>query len=343
MAPFEVTDAAHIKAILQAFACLDDIRWSNPPKRTLVNYCSDDLTADEKLLTHWVTYITDRQMRFMRVWEIGGYVFSHLVRAFERSDRDVRSLVREYVRKKETGASNIAFQCPREGQNRRLELARMTEDPVQFASRYVPEDAFRVFRTLALLERTSDRRLGRFLSFFVSEDIPLAQSVRRLAVALDGLTYSAGARVTADQLEQELEQLPASVSYEAEEIRASPSAWLKSKERSFQPWGKKRLWCSLRDYLKGAEFNRHFVDALTGAGVATARRWRLENQELRVALDQLELPGDVWNNNKIFADGLFMPYLKNRPRRGACPKPFGRSIRGWRLSCGGNSTPSNST
>ncbi len=97
MGKLQVTSVAEVKAILKAFACLDEIRWSNSPNYNLINYCSDDLTADEKLLTHWLSYITDRQMPFMRVWEIGGYVLSHLVRAFERCNSDVGALAAEYV------------------------------------------------------------------------------------------------------------------------------------------------------------------------------------------------------------------------------------------------------
>ena len=320
MGPFQVTDTSQMKAILRAFACLDDIRWSNPPNYNLINYCSDDLTADEKLLTHWLSYITDRQMPSIRVWEIGGYVLSHLVRVFERSNCDVGALATEYVQRRDTDTSKIVLQSPKEGPNRRLELQGITEGPVRFASRYIPEDAFLIFGTLELLERTSDRRLARFLSLFMSDDLGVSESIRCLAVALDGLTYSAGGTVSADELQEKLEELPGSVSRDAQAILADPSAWLESKRRSFRPFGKKRLWCSLRDYLKSPEFNPHFVQALTEAGVATAHRWRLENQELRQSLDQLELPGDVWNNNEVFANGLFMPYLKNKRKTWDMPR-----------------------
>lgn len=320
MGKLQVTSAAEVKAILKAFACLDEIRWSNSPNYNLINYCSDDLTADEKLLTHWLSYITDRQMPFMRVWEIGGYVLSHLVRAFERCNCDVGALAAEYVQRRDTDEGKIVLQCPKEGPNRRLELQETAEETVRFASRYVPEDAFLIFRTLTLLDETSGRRMARFLSWFMSDDLSVGENIRRLAVALDGLTYSAGGTVSADELQGKLEDLPRSASRDAEAIRTDASAWLESRRRSFYPFGKKRLWCSLRDYLKSPEFNPHFVQALTDAGVVTAHRWRRESQELRQSLDELELPGDVWNNNAVFANGLFMPYLRNKPKTWDMPK-----------------------
>lgn len=318
--PFTVTNPERLKLILRTFACLDEIRWSDSPDYNLINYCSEELSADEKLLTHWLSYITDRQMPFMRVWEIGGHVLSHLVRAFERSDRDVGSLAREYVQRRDTGTSSIVLQCPKEGPNRRLELQGITKGPVRFASRYVPEDTFLIFRTLTLLEKISDRRFGRFLSLFMSDNLTASQSIGCLAVALEGLTYSARARVSADNLDQKLQELPRSVSRDAEGIRADPSRWLESKRPSFPPFARKRLWAALRDYLKSPEFNPHFVQAVTEGGVPMAHRWQLENQELRQSLDQLELPGDVWNNNQVFANGLFMPHVENKRKTWDMPR-----------------------
>jgi len=320
MGRFSITNVEHVKAILRVFARLDDIRWSESPNYNLINYSSDDLKADEKLLSHWLSYISDRQMPFMRVWEIGGYVISHLVRKFERSKDDVASLAQEYVQRRAGDASRVVLHSPMNGPNRRLELQGVPEGPISFASRYIPEDAFLIFRTLALLELTSGRRLGRFVSLFVPGDMSLREGIGNLAVALDGLTYSAGGTVSVDKLQEKLQELPDSVSRDAQAINSDPSAWLESKRQSFRRFERKRLWCSLRDYLKSPEFNPYFVCALADAGVAAADRWRRENPELRDSLDQLELPGDVWNNNEVFANGLFMPHLENKRKTWNMPR-----------------------
>jgi len=96
-----VTDVERMSAILEVFSLLDDTRWNQEPTDdlsdycyNLINYCTHDLTEDEKLLTHWLCYITDRRMPFKRVWDVGGYVISHLVRRYTvQRDRSVREVL----------------------------------------------------------------------------------------------------------------------------------------------------------------------------------------------------------------------------------------------------------
>ncbi len=66
-----IRDADRLTEILDAFSALDDIRWSQRSNYSLINHCAPDLTADEKLLTHWLCYIADRQTAFQRVWDVG--------------------------------------------------------------------------------------------------------------------------------------------------------------------------------------------------------------------------------------------------------------------------------
>ena len=66
MRRIQIKNEQAIKTILAHFSHLDDIRWSQSGNYNLINYFKGGLTADEKLLTHWLCYITDRQMPFMR-------------------------------------------------------------------------------------------------------------------------------------------------------------------------------------------------------------------------------------------------------------------------------------
>ena len=80
---------------------LDECRWDseNLNNYNLINYAHNDLSNEEKLLTHWISYITDRQMPFEEVWDVGGFVFSDMVKHY-RSEGEA---VIEY------GASNSFF------------------------------------------------------------------------------------------------------------------------------------------------------------------------------------------------------------------------------------------
>jgi hypothetical protein len=62
-------------------------------------------------------------------------------------------------------------------------------------------------------------------------------------------------------------------------------------------FNQKRAWCSLRDFLKSPEFKQYFNDALRKEYLSEGDFIKLFSYE---ALIQLELPGDVWNNNSKF-------------------------------------------
>ena len=65
--------------IFEIMSFYDKHRWSSKDSYNLINFSRDDLDNDSKLLTHWLCYITDRQMPFKIVWDIGGFVLSDLV------------------------------------------------------------------------------------------------------------------------------------------------------------------------------------------------------------------------------------------------------------------------
>ena len=83
---------------------LDSIRWHNYAPcgsengvgetldevgengSNLINYAHTDMTPDEIILTHWLVYITERQMEFEQIWDKGGFVFSEIVRRYTQEE-----------------------------------------------------------------------------------------------------------------------------------------------------------------------------------------------------------------------------------------------------------------
>jgi len=320
MQPFKVVDVDTMKAILNAFSELDGIRWTESGNYNLINYCSPDLTADEKLLTHWLSYITDRQMPFERIWDIGGYVLSHLVCAFSREcDGSVHEIAHRYIKPK---GKSIRLECPVETPNTRLARYGITGDHAEFASRYMPEDTVLIYRTLCILDGTAGRSLAQFIGSSAERERDLAKAIRHMAAALNQLTYSVGGALSASQIEGRLER-----------EEKSAAAFKMNRSASEGLFGRKRLWCSLRDYLKSPEFNDVFVDALAAAQVSGAERWHRSNPELKPALAALELPGDVWNNAETFRNGLFSPYLAHERRTWDMPRTI-REIYDALSECG---------
>lgn len=107
-----------------------------------------------------------------------------------------------------------------------------------------------------------------------------------------------------------MKALQTSLEKDLNEFSREPQTFIAARSEDFKsnPFKKKRLWCSIRDYLKSPEFNDCLVNALMKIDESEAKRWNRKNIP-REALAIIELPGDVWNNDPIFRDGLFTPYI----------------------------------
>ena len=66
---------------------LDEVRWKvENAGGVIFNCCSSfSLSCNEKILTHWLLYITERQMPFEQIWDKGGIVFTQIVREYTRT------------------------------------------------------------------------------------------------------------------------------------------------------------------------------------------------------------------------------------------------------------------
>lgn len=273
--------------ILSTFSFLDEARWCFDCNYTLINYVSDDLGDDEKLLTHWLCYVMDRGTPFRRIWDVAGFVISEIV-AHYTAGATLPELIALHVDDAD-GGWRLRAHSPA---NRLLQVWYGTDQSeVVFESRF-PANYVSLFRTLARLEGYS-RSLGEYLRQAL-RDADYAQGIDRMAGAMDELTYRGVGRVsnegTADRVRQEI---------------AGASDFGPSGSGVQDRFNRKRLWCALRDYLKSPEFNPVFRSAVGAAG----DRWSRSDPELRRTLWRLELPGDVWNNRAPFWQGLFRPYV----------------------------------
>jgi len=78
-------DTRMLKEIFKIISFYDKARWNSISNYNLINFYKTDLDDDTKLLTHWLCYISDRQMAFERIWEVGGFIFSELVSNLKES------------------------------------------------------------------------------------------------------------------------------------------------------------------------------------------------------------------------------------------------------------------
>ncbi|MCG6538184.1 MAG: hypothetical protein L7F78_26580, partial [Syntrophales bacterium LBB04] len=307
-----IDNPERLRKILAVFSRLDDIRWSYASNYNLINHCDPNLTEDERLLSHWLCYVTDRQMPFERIWEVGGYVLSHLVRSFTRDKSSVLSLLKSYIH--DNGdAEKLRLECPLEGQNERLALYGIRKSPVPFASRYMPSDILSICRTLLLLDGISGRSLARFVSIIINNSDNHQSAIKNMAISLHFLTYADNGTASGVDVNARIQDMPAKLKPLIDDFNANPMVFISNLSSTFLTFGKKRLWCSIRDYLKSPEFNAYFVKSIEPYCLEKAQQWDRNHPALKAALNIIELPGDVWNNNRTFCDGLFTPYVKDVP------------------------------
>ncbi len=318
----QVQNAAILSEILKVFSALDDVRWSYTGNYNLINYCAPDFTPDEKLLSHWLCYVTDRQTAFERVWEVGGYVLSHLVRDFGQGFKSVEDSFLDHIRFTATNQKQkLHFEAPLVHPNPRLaHYDILPPGPVRFASRYMPTDAISILRTLLILEMTSGKSFTRFIYTVIHSEQDQRTAILKLAAALYFLTYTDIGQPQADELWDRLADLTPAIRAEATSFVGDQNAYIAGLVQNFKPFRKKRLWCSIRDYLKSPEFNAYLVAALNTIDPMEASRWNRTDTVLTAAIDVIELPGDVWNNNRTFREGLFTPYLGSIPKTWDMPQ-----------------------
>ena len=278
--------------ILKTVSWLDTCRWSVENSCNVINFSRGDLTNCEKILTHWVCYVTDRKMPFGIVWDRGGYVFSDLVYEYSRKGGDPEKILESYYES-----------YRREGEER----FRFRSGDVTFASRYVTEDYQNILQTLEVLDRyevdVGGRKYKRnivafvldFLQRFEGEDDLLV----RVACALHLLTYHLNKK------EKNSEEWVSEILDILRDERKFEERLVKFKRTSTT--GKKRLWCCVRDYKKGV-YNRVFNDAIKEVVDGNYRRKFLSVWN-GLPMDQIELPGDVWNNSPLLRDNLFADVL----------------------------------
>lgn len=200
---------------------LDSIRWQESSGNYLINFAypnlknTSELSADEKILTHWLSYITERQMPFQQIWDKGGFIFSEIVHEYKDNKGiyhfpDFKS---GFFRKTEDEgyefASKITYSDLNASQKRRLELyytneqleeARKSDMNITFKSRFYTDDYLCILYTLKTLAHEKfGGSLTKYLSLVIEkiykmENLTLEEKIKYcvlgMAYALHRMTYS---------------------------------------------------------------------------------------------------------------------------------------------------------
>lgn len=287
--------AARLLDVIRIIDWMDSLRWKHEEERYLATIAPFmKLNDDEKILAHWICYITDRMRPVVQVWKSGGTIFSQLVYDYSRSkiqtNTDFMALLKQnggYVEKSRSGKIDVfVSKKKRDGED--------CNGGIEYAPRY-GDDFLSVLRTLMILLEYKKSIVSYLKSmrplWFGKDD-----EMGRVAFLLYILSYEnlnggltelspAGQRALINNGETQLGRIKRI----NEEFEKDYAEWSRSKRYH------KRLWAALRDYLKNPLLSEHFLHKLKIAP---------RKEEL---LGQLELPGDVWNER--FSDRLLKPLL----------------------------------
>ena len=232
-------------------------------------------------------------MPFEIVWDKGGYVFSELVYEYSRNGLLPKQLLQKhYGPYKENGKDKTGF--------------KSSDSEYNFSSRYHSDDCQNILQTLEILDmyevaingKKYKRNIVAFILHFIHRFKDEDDLLIRVSCALHLLTYQLnginGKKANPDNV---IKILKNNEKFEE-----------KLKEfKKTSTTGKKRLWCCVRDYKKGL-YHKIFTNAIKEE-VSNSDAEELINMWNNLPMNQIELPGDVWNNRPLFRDELFAKVL----------------------------------
>ena len=129
--------------LMRVIQWLDEKRWCSETNYNLIrNSIFDNLADDKKILVHWISYITDRQMPFEKIWTDGGIVFAGII--YEYSNGRKYDDLKKFIN---IDNNKIKFQY----------------NENTFASRFVSTDLKSILLTLKIL--SSDLYNGNLLEY----------------------------------------------------------------------------------------------------------------------------------------------------------------------------------
>lgn len=257
--------------IWKVISWLDDKRWNQVERpdafvEKVIN--AKELQPTQKILIHWLIYITDRVKKADVLWETSPAKVKKLVVEYFSKDLSEKEQVIELCKKYEKENEIRAFPADLESIKRTLILLlEYDKDIISFITRRLSEwekkypDTFcpRIAFSLYLLSYKDVGSLARS-----------GEQRRQNQDELNEKTEEATGLLKDDgQFEEEFEE------------------WYDGKYNGSKRWNNKRTWAALRDYKKFISLKSIFINGVTDQ--TNKKIWKKDFNK------QLELPGDIWN------------------------------------------------
>ena len=295
-----------IANVFSIIAVIDNARWLQDDNgQRLVNYhinpenisCEVE-KAEYIILSHWLTYICDRQMQYQKIWDKGGYVLSALVKKYQEcSISDLRKVLMNSIRFYENdGERKCCFISEKGTCDEALRRANFTMNEPEFAPRFPALEGISIVNTLVTLKRNGG--LQGYLRKILKSDLFKENKQDAMIILLFAMYKLSYENILTNELENKLKGF---------DIFQNDTRHLDFNKDDYRNYSKvkifesKRVNCAIRDYFKKKEYTEHFERLIDSDCF----------ELLRSQLCQIELPGDVWNNNARFGKCLKMLGIKH--------------------------------
>jgi len=305
--------------IFEIVSFYDKCRWSDTKNYNMINFYKAGLDDDTKLLTHWLCYIMNRQVEFRRVFDIGGFVISELTDKYKLlSNKDgIGELLNSFIQEDKNDSKDKYMLVCTEKPNKKIlnDYPDISKDKVvNFKSRFFPSDYYNIRYTLDLLDEYE-----KSLTYFIAQAYRNNKNdkehlIQKILFSLHLLTYyyleKNGQPSYEDIKEQKIDVNKRTK--EVKKILDNPVLFEKKFKKFLEGniYRQKRAWCSLRDFLKSPEYNDYFKNSI--------KNYLSENEISELLsiemLRQLELPGDVWNNNPKFQKCILKEKISDKSK-----------------------------
>lgn len=314
---------------------LDDWRWDISPNDVLEGYesysfgetltkCFDDkyedkLTeelAEKVLLTHHLLYICNRQMDARRIFSDGAKVISNIVEKYYKNKQEFN--FNDYIKNIKNEKQETDTTDTENDEQKNKDSYCLKIDGKQFASRYMLTDIACMQKTFinladiddglkncnerSIYNKTFNWKFNKFLKNFSpdnSDSTDSTCSIKKLATALYELTYQGVPVIRNSDINDNDEDMgiigqinqKLYANVDKKVLTKKGKKLSSSYKFDNKRYNLKRVWCEVRDYLYDPVLKECFKKVIGGDSF----------DKLLDDVYNIELPGDVWNNNPKFA------------------------------------------
>lgn len=356
----ENRDENQVENIFKIVKFFDDARWINAELHE--NYYKAEITLNNKILTHWLRYITNRGVDADKLWGKTSYFFSKLIFEIEndKTNNFNYQKIIEIYNPKEIGSrwyTSDFFSI--------ISTLEILKEYNYNLSKYLnniytnfiyPKDeeiSYKMVFSLYLLTYYNIPQLDKYDISSKSEEQMIFKMAKLRAEIVNKIlsndeifnySYSKFRGFTKIEEPNSLSQFEKDTKdsfltlykwqqllsekrkykkntkkedwdFDNIEIKESKDDYQKSKAFTllFKPSNKlfyeKRIWCAFRDFLKNEKIKTIFIESITEMELKDALY--VKNKPKSEIIEQLELPGDLWNNREIFWDCIKLLEPKN--------------------------------